>query len=913
MGRGRRAIFAGFWGGLLAGGLDAGATLVAAPHVLGLVGSLHLLVMDAGVGAFAGSALAMVFLGWSFGLERLLGTSRWFSGAHAVALLLASPLLVYDAFALFHGVQASRIPAHTFISALLIVLGTGVVWTAMTLWAGLLSRAEARRAADRDGEHCEGKRGPLLGIGLSLILAAVVASWVNLNLLPRLYHWFHLSLALVGLVLCVLALRLLLAMGHRMLGKRWSFILGAGAAVLFMVAAVVERPILSRSQSLRFFIYEKTQLASLFARLVPTRPGTVPRAITRASPEADSPLPEGPHRRESDIVLITVDATRADHLGCYGYGRPTTPNIDALAAASVRFQHAYTQAPHTSFALASLMIGKYYPTLARLASMDTHETLAAILRRYGWKTAAFFPPSVFYIDAHKMKAFEANNFDFEYVKYEYLDAEGRVRQIEDFLRAENPRKLFLWLHLFEPHEPYDRHAEFDFGGRDVDRYDSEIAYSDKVVGQVIALMKRKRPGAIVIVAADHGEEFGEHGGRYHGTTLYEEQVRVPLIVMVPGLPPHVVAGPAQLIDIPATILGLLDIPLPLRMRGTDLGPWLLTPPAPDSRLPPAFAEVEDKRMIRLGSEKLICDASRDYCNYFDLTADPGEQHDLADQRMDKVTALRGQLDAWLGQQAHFEAKLAGAADGASDLARAIERGRLGDSSAAGPLASMLLMDAPVSSRREAASLLVTTLPSRTETKEALLAAVSKSDDEQVRAWAAVAALRLDATTTVELVRALLARPASETAALLRTHAALALAEKADGSGVAVLGKALDACGTDVHLCKRILAALGRLKDSAAVRPLVGHLAFVQTRRETVEALASIADPAAVGSLIGCLENDEYVPVRVAAAQALSRLGGAHAVQGLQTALGHEREEAVLTAVRAALAVLGRGTQRPGSF
>jgi arylsulfatase A-like enzyme len=907
MGRGRRAIFAGFWGGLLAGGLDAGATLVAAPRVLGLAGSLHLLVMDAGLGAFAGSTLAMVFIGWSLGLERLLGTSRWFSGKHAVALLLASPLLVYDAFALFAGAQASRFPAHNLISALLIVLGAGIIWAAMTLWACLLSRAEPLAAdGDGDGENCEGRRGPLLGIGLSFILLTVAAGWVNRHVLPRLYHWFHLSLALLGLLLCVLAVRLLLGVGHRILGKRWSFILGIGVAVLLVVGAMIERPVLSRSQSLRFFIYEKTQLASLFAGLLPGRPGAVTHGSPTPAAEALPPLPEGPHRPGADIVLIVIDAVRADHVGCYGYGRPTTPNIDALAAASVRFERVYAQAPHTSFSLASMMIGKYYPTLARLASSDTHETLPAILRRYGWKTAAFFPPAVFYIDAHKMKAFESNNFDFEYVKYEYLDAEARVGQIEDFLRAEDPKKLFLWLHLFEPHEPYQRHAGFDFGSRDIDRYDGEIAYADKVAGQVIALVRKRRPGAIVIVVADHGEEFGEHGGRYHGTTLYEEQVRVPLIVMVPGVAPHVIAGPAQIIDIPATILGLLDIPLPLRMRGTDLGPWLLTPPAPESRLPPAFAEVGDKRMIALGTEKLICDAGKDYCSYFELAADPAEQHDLADQRPERVSSLRQQLEAWLGEQARYEARLVGAAGSGGDLARAIERGRLGDPGAAVSLADMLCTSAPVAARREAASLLVTALPPRPETKDTLLAAVGKADDEEIRAWAAVAALRLGATEAQERLRALVASPAREATALLHTHAALVLAEKSDAAGVSVLASALDSCGSDVLLCKRILASLGRLKNSAAVQPLVAHLPFVQTRSETVEALAGIGDAAALGPLIGCLENDEYVPVRVASAEALGRLGGARAVQGLQTALRHEREEAVLSAVRAALAALGRG-------
>jgi arylsulfatase A-like enzyme len=607
----------------------------------------------------------------------------------------------------------------------------------------------------------------------------------------------------------------------------------------------------------------------------------------------------------ANVVLITVDAVRADHLGCYGYARPTSPNMDALAARGVRFEHTYTQAPHTSFSLASLMIGKYYPTLARLAPSDTHETLAWMFRRYGWKTAAFFPPAVFYIDAHKMKAFESNNFDFEYVKYEYLSAEGRIGQIEDFLRAEHPDKMFLWLHLFEPHEPYERHPGFDFGGGDVDRYDSEIAYADSVVGKVVALIERQRPGAVIMVAADHGEEFGEHGGRYHGTTLFEEQVHVPLIVVAPGLFPHVVSGPTQLIDIPATIFGLLDFPLPARMRGTDLGPWLATPPAPESRLPSVFAEVEDKRMVVVGTEKLICDVSRDYCSYFDLRSDPREQQDLADQRPERLAFLRQQLDRWLGEQARYESKLLGAADGTGELARAIERGRLGDASAALALAEMLTGIAPVGARREAASLLVTALPPRQETLSTLRGAADKADDEAVRDWAAVAATRGGANELQENLHLLLAKPVTEATLERHVYAALALAEKSDSVGIPLLAATLDTCGSDVLLCKRILAVLGERKDARAIPLLIAHLGFVQTRRETVEALGAIADPASAPALIGALENDDYVPVRVAAAAALGRLGGARAMQALQSALGHEREPTVLSAVRSALAVHGR--------
>src|SRR5262249_44009525 len=162
-------------------------------------------------------------------------------------------------------------------------------------------------------------------------------------------------------------------------------------------------------------------------------------------------------------------------------------------------------------------------------------------------------------------------------------------------------------------------------------YDSEIAYADAAIGKLVAYLAKKRPGAVIIVTADHGEEFDEHKGRYHGTTLFEEQVRVPMVVVIPGVAPHVVSGPVEVIDLAPTILGLLDIPAPVRMRGTDLGPWLRSAPAPAGRLSPAFAEVQDKRMIVWGMDKLICDLNWGYCSFYDLLVDPHEETNLAEQ------------------------------------------------------------------------------------------------------------------------------------------------------------------------------------------------------------------------------------------------------------------------------------------
>src|SRR5262249_42747269 len=157
-------------------------------------------------------------------------------------------------------------------------------------------------------------------------------------------------------------------------------------------------------------------------------------------------------------------------------------------------------------------------------------------------------------------------------------------------------RLLLWVHLFEPHEPYVAHPEHPFGERDVDRYDGEIALADDGIGEIVAAVRSARPNAVIVATADHGEAFGEHGERYHGSAVYEEQVRVPLVVVAPGLPGgRRIAAPVQTIDILPTILAALDIPRPARVDGNDLGPWLRAgAEAPEKEASrPAFAETEE--------------------------------------------------------------------------------------------------------------------------------------------------------------------------------------------------------------------------------------------------------------------------------------------------------------------------------
>jgi arylsulfatase A-like enzyme len=880
------ALWAGLLGGMLAGVGDALATFATA---LTRPSAWNAVALGTVAGALLGMAMVLLALLVHAVAAPVAARVQRISAAALVAMTMAAPLVVYDGFALFAGAKASRVAGHQAISVALVLLMLVLLALAGSLWQRLLV-------------SLEGRSGASVALALGLVAAAAGAEQADRMVLPRLYPWFHLSLGLLSVAACVLAA--LAVLRGRAWRRKGATALAASVLVLAGLG-VHELSVMGASQNLRFFAYERTQVTSLVLRLLPTRRRPIAiRSGVVVQPQA-SPLPEGPHRPGADVVLITVDATRADHVGANGYDRPTTPNIDALARRGVRFERAYAQAPHTSFSIASLMTGKYYPTLARLAPHSQHETLALTMRRYGWKTAAFFPPAVFFIDAQKMKTFETNNFDFEYVKYEYLDAEQRVEQIDDFFRKENPRRVFLWLHLFEPHEPYQTHPGYDFGSRDIDRYDSEIAYCDAVVGRVIGYLQKERPNAIIVVAADHGEEFDEHGGRYHGTTLYDEQVRVPLVIYVPGLPAHVVAGPVQLIDIAPTILGLLDLLAPARMRGTDLGPWLAALPAPDDRLPPVFAEVEDKRMVVKGKEKLICDLAKDYCALFDLGSDPREEHNLAETRPERVAALHQLLDTWLDEQARFESKRLAGAD-IPVLSQAIERGRMGDADAASDLAALLQSRAPVELRREAARLLVEALPARQDTRPMVVAAMIGADDDEVRDWAAVAAVRLGEVAGRPRLLAIVARPGREANSALRRYAALFMAQAGDGAGVMVLGEALDACAGKEALCKSIIAALGKLRDARAVPALIAHLPDVLTRLEVVQALGEIGDASAEPALVERLKSDEYVSVRVAAAHALARMGGARAVLALKWSASNDKEPRVAEAARAGLTELRRG-------
>jgi arylsulfatase A-like enzyme len=567
-----------------------------------------------------------------------------------------------------------------------------------------------------------------------------------------------------------------------------------------------------------------------------------------------------------DIVLLTIDSLRADHLGAYGYKRNTTPNIDKLAQRGTRFERAYCPTPHTSYSVTSMMTGKYMRPLLQMNAGADSETWAGYLRKYGFRTSAFYPPAIYFIDTYRFQWMRDYGLGFEYRKEEFASPGLRRSQVKEYLaQAPTDKPLFMWVHLFEPHEPYVWHEEHPFTGNDeYDAYDSEIAMADATIGEVMAMVEARKPGAVYLFSADHGEEFGEHGGRYHGSSVYEEQARVPLIIAGPG----VVAGgvvdiPVQTIDMLPTTLAALDIPLPSRLRGRDLGPMLSGKPPEDEGL--AFAETNDYTMVARGTDRLICQRKIASCALYDITTDPTQQTPVSD-RPERVTELKKLTSAIERENGKLEA---------AALPEALRRALQGDREAAEDVA--LLFDDVRAEIRRAAARCSFRLRAPEMTPH-LKRALAKDEDEEVRRWSALALVRVNGSTGEPegpMVEDLL----GGTETRYRNAAALALAEQGDPRGEAALVARWEEAYVpnpnepgEMDEAREILDAFVRIGARQAVPSLLRSLEDVRLRPYVVEALGAIGDPRAKVPMLALFAEERYVDIRPKEARALVALG-----------------------------------------
>jgi hypothetical protein len=644
--------------------------------------------------------------------------------------------------------------------------------------------------------------------------------------------------------------------------RRWLVI----AAYLGCAAAAIFAPARMRLfDNLRFIYLERAPLLSQAIEL----------AAVFAPPPPIEPLAEeevrlGPSIALGgrDILLVTIDALRADHVGAYGYERDTTPELDALAAEGAVFEAAYTPTPHTSYAVTSLMTGKYMrPLLLQNVGQDS-ETWATALRRYGFRTAAFYPPAVFFVDRERFTTFSESGLGFEYRKQQFSPAADRVGEVRAYLEDQPlGHPMFLWVHLFEPHEPYELHGEHDYGDRGVDRYDAEIAAADAGLGAIVREVRKSRPNTVVIVTADHGEEFGDHGGRYHGTTVYDEQVRVPLVFHAPDLiEPKRIPQPVSLVDLVPTVLAGYGIPVSPRVRGRDLGGALQGKSHDEHGF--AFAETDAMTLLAEGDLRLVCQRRVGACRLFDTTTDPTQTEDVAAEHIREFSDMKKRSAALVSSMGRYEA-----AENAK-WPRPIRRGIGGDAAAAMDVAG-LLDDADVRIRRKAAEVLFEL--GREKTTPHLSRTLRNDEDETVRRWAALALTRLGhgAPLVYDMVE--------DEDVTWRRLAALALAEAGDARGERVLiswwRRAYPKDAGDAQevipfeRAREVAAALAKIESEDAVAPLTWALRDVRLRPFVARALADIGHEAARPALAEAFATERYQHAREAILRATVELGG----------------------------------------
>jgi arylsulfatase A-like enzyme len=787
-----------------------------------------------------------------------LGRLAGLAGESARARLALSALAAMAAAAVGAGVSHGRHFASLAVRAPFVALLAGVAFVGV----GTLTPPIVRLVA-----------GPRGRVASAVGVAGAVAFWlVDARVLPRLYPAFHsaaFALLLGCSALTVLAWRVRpFAPASR--GELALAFVGLAAAAAAVAWAPAAARGLSRSDNLRFVLEEHAPVLGravhVAAWLSPPEPVELDASAAAATV---GEVPRALDWSGQDIVVVSIDALRADHVGAYGYARKTTPNIDALASQGAVFEHAYCPTPHTSYSVTSMMTGKAMRPLLSLGLGKESETWATYLRRYGYKTAAFYPPAVFYIDQDRFTDFESSGLGFEYRWVEFTSAEAKVKEVDAYLRTAGPEPLFIWVHLFEPHEPYVAHAGFDGFGEGgarlpVDVYDGEVAYADAAVGELLRVVRARRPGVTVILTADHGEEFGDHGGRYHGTTCYEEQVRVPLVVSGPRVARGRVPAVVQTIDLLPTVLSALGIPRPARVRGRDLGALLAgLGRTTDAGL--AYAETDDQTLLARGSDRLVCARKIAACALYDVATDPAEHADRAPSEPAKVKELRGLLAGVLRDQGRYEVAETIWPD-------AIRRGLEGEADAAVDVAA-LLDDASVVIRRKAAE--VTYRLAARDVVPQARRALARDEDEEVKRWASLALVKMGDPVSARADA--LVRDADKK---WRRAAAMAFATAGDARGKEELAaywqdEGPPRAGLDTEGAKELLAAIERVRDREAVPALLASLDYVPLRARVAEVIGRVAhvgDARARARLLSVFAGERHETARVFEARALVALG-----------------------------------------
>ncbi len=346
-----------------------------------------------------------------------------------------------------------------------------------------------------------------------------------------------------------------------------------------------------------------------------------------------------------NVILISIDTCRADHLGCYGYPKKITPNIDAIAKKSALFENAIAPTPitlpsHTTMLAGTTPLYHQVHDNATYYVAEYNRTIAQILSEHGYRTGAIVSAAVLDSAYGLDRGFETYQDEMgpgpAGSKPATRKGGATTRLAVKWLEEHKDEKFFLFLHYFDPHFPYEPPAPFSLLFRD-NLYAGEVAYTDNCVGQVIEKLKELGlyDSTLLIITADHGEMLGEHSEITHGFFIYQGALRVPLIMRIPGHnKPARVRDRVGLVDIAPAICSLLGIDIPDAMQGKDLSGCLGRKTTSTGEryfycesLWPTIYGCNPLLGIVAGRYKYIHTTRPEL---YDLLADPQEQHNMID-------------------------------------------------------------------------------------------------------------------------------------------------------------------------------------------------------------------------------------------------------------------------------------------
>jgi len=381
----------------------------------------------------------------------------------------------------------------------------------------------------------------------------------------------------------------------------------------------------------------------------------------------------------ANVLLITIDTLRADRLGAYGNPSGLTPALDALAAHGVRYARAVSHAPMTLPAHTAILTG-LSPRLNGVRNNTTFRldarvpTLATFLKRAGYRTGAFV--GAFVLDARFGLAKDFDEYDDRLphagaASFHFSERRGDavVKAASDWILGQSqsalspnppalpnpsslsPEPFFAWVHLFDPHTPYDAPPEFRPGRTP---YDAEVAYADAMVGRLLDALRSagQLDRTLIVVTADHGESLGEHGETTHGLFAYESTIHVPMIVGGPAVQPAVEQNTVAHVDLVPTILDLVGVAIPGGLEGRSLAG-----PVPADRA--LYFEALDAYLTRGWAPlKGIVQGGWKYIDLpeaelYDLAADPAEAHNVIGRgdRADRLQKVLAAMDSAAGAAA----------------------------------------------------------------------------------------------------------------------------------------------------------------------------------------------------------------------------------------------------------------------